>query len=110
VRAVVLAALVLVGCGLFGSEPAVSPNDALRVAQEVCKAYPHLPADAHSELNDEACRIVRRVCVDGPIYPELQANPPALGNRVVLADAGTGDDTREKPATEADSGGSPASE
>lgn len=72
------------GCGLFGGKPPeIDPNKTLRALQDFCAAYPSMPEEMHNKRSDEACRVIARVCVDGPVW----ADPPALGNKIV--DAGT---------------------
>lgn len=64
------------------------------------EVYPFLPAKAHTKEQDEACRQLSKVCTDTPMrLIEVEVEP-------VAQDAGAdGDDTREKPATDAGNAG-----
>lgn len=68
--------------------PEVSPDSALKAAQDTCRVYDALPAEYRNERDDKACHVVKRICLVPAEPPvELKADPPAMGNKIVDAGA-----------------------
>jgi hypothetical protein len=95
-------ALLLVGCS--GSQPALSDANAARAVEaafKACELFPHLPPELRSDADEKACEAMKRartICTDviAPA-PAGEAPAPAPAGEAPAPDAGTGDDTREKP-------------
>ena len=84
--ALLLAAMSLTSCSLFGGKPPeVSPDRALSTTQDACRIYEALPAKYRNERDDKACAFVKRICL---MPAELEAEPPSYGSKIV--DAGSG--------------------
>jgi hypothetical protein len=84
----VLLALALTSCGLFGGNRP-DAADAYNLAMALCEAYQFAPPKLRTENQDIACRQLKRICLD-PSLPPLKAPVPAVGNKVVSVDAGVG--------------------
>jgi hypothetical protein len=73
-----LLALCLVACSFRQPDAADHYNATLAA----CERYQFAEPSARTRNQDVACRNMKRICIDGPVY----APSPAYGNKIVEAE------------------------